>query len=171
MQPIPMEASMEIQSFLLHEASLLDEGRFDKWLDLLTDDVRYVMPVRWSVEPNREPGNLDGNDSIFSLFDDDKASLAIRVQRIKTGIAPSDVPESVVVRFVTNIRAEHAGNPGEFEVRSNFLVHQERRGRDTATFVGKRHDTLRRERGSLKLARRRIDLGQTILPATISILF
>ena len=34
-------------------------------------------------------------------------------------------------------------NPDLFEVRSNFLVHQERRGRHTSMFIGSRDDLLR----------------------------
>ena len=36
----------EVEQFLYHEARLLDERRLHEWLDLLTDDVRYWMPVR-----------------------------------------------------------------------------------------------------------------------------
>ena len=32
--------------FLVEEAAILDAGDWARWLGLLTDDVRYVMPVR-----------------------------------------------------------------------------------------------------------------------------
>ena len=34
----------EVEQFLFHEARLLDERKFDDWLDLLTDDIHYWMP-------------------------------------------------------------------------------------------------------------------------------
>ncbi len=40
----------EILDLLHREAELLDEGRLDEWLDLLTDDVTYQMPVRMTRE-------------------------------------------------------------------------------------------------------------------------
>ena len=36
----------EIEDFLYREAELLDDRRYEEWLDLLTDDVSYFMPMR-----------------------------------------------------------------------------------------------------------------------------
>ncbi len=38
----------EIEQFLYREARMLDNRQYHAWLDLLTDDVRYWMPVRTS---------------------------------------------------------------------------------------------------------------------------
>ncbi len=40
----------EIEEFLYQEAEILDERRFEEWLDLLTDDMRYFMPMRRNVK-------------------------------------------------------------------------------------------------------------------------
>ena len=40
----------EVEEFLYHEAELLDDRRFAEWLDLLTDDIRYWMPMRRNVK-------------------------------------------------------------------------------------------------------------------------
>ena len=39
----------EVTEFLLYEADLLDEHRYDEWLDLLTEDLSYTMPLRLNV--------------------------------------------------------------------------------------------------------------------------
>ena len=47
----------EVEDFLYHEAELLDERRYEEWLDLFTEDVHYWMPMRRNVpadEPERE---------------------------------------------------------------------------------------------------------------------
>ena len=44
---------LEIEDFLWIEADLLDDFRYEEWLDLLTDDVIYWMPIRRNV-PSRE---------------------------------------------------------------------------------------------------------------------
>jgi 3-phenylpropionate/cinnamic acid dioxygenase small subunit len=36
----------EIEEFFYQEAELLDERRYEEWLELLADDVRYWMPMR-----------------------------------------------------------------------------------------------------------------------------
>ena len=45
------EIIREVEQFLYREARLLDARRFHEWLELLTDDVRYWMPVRTSRYP------------------------------------------------------------------------------------------------------------------------
>jgi 3-phenylpropionate/cinnamic acid dioxygenase small subunit len=44
------ELRAEIEDFYYTEAQLLDERRFPEWLDLLTDDLVYFMPLRRNVK-------------------------------------------------------------------------------------------------------------------------
>jgi len=46
---VDRETVAEIQDFLYREALALDERRFRDWLDLLTDDMTYEVPVRVTV--------------------------------------------------------------------------------------------------------------------------
>ena len=42
------------EAFLLHEARLLDEARWDEWLALFTDDATYWVPSQpGQAEPPR----------------------------------------------------------------------------------------------------------------------
>jgi 3-phenylpropionate/cinnamic acid dioxygenase small subunit len=167
---VSVETQIEIEQFLAHEAQLLDEHRLDEWLALLADDHRYVMPTRESVEQPAD-GSSVLPPSGFALFDDDKDSLALRAGRMQSKVAPTEVPVSLVQRLITNIQVVDASVPGEYSVRSNFLIYQERRGRHASTFIGTRNDLLRRLGGSFEIARREIYLAQTLLPATISLFF
>jgi 3-phenylpropionate/cinnamic acid dioxygenase small subunit len=163
-----VELQQEIEAFMYAEARMLEDNRFDEWLDCFTDDVRYWMPVREHVEhQSGAPGSTDS----FALFDDDKQSLKLRTLRIKTGMAPSEVPLSVTQRLITNVMVKPAANTGEFEVYSTFMIYQERRGRHGVTFFGRREDLMRRGDGRLRIAYRKIELAQMILPSTISIFF
>jgi 3-phenylpropionate/cinnamic acid dioxygenase small subunit len=167
---VPVEIQIEIEQFLAHEARLLEENRLDEWLALLADDVRYVMPVRESVEQPADNSSAIPA-SAFALFDDDKNSLALRAGRMQSKVAPTEVPVALVQRLITNVAVARAEAPDQYQVRSNFLVHQERRGRHASTFIGMRDDVLRHTAGSFKIARREIRLAQTLLPATISLFF
>ncbi len=44
---------LELMQFYIREAWLLDERKFEEWLELFTDDVLYFMPRRKNV-PRRE---------------------------------------------------------------------------------------------------------------------
>ena len=39
----------EIEDFFHAEADLLDEREYDRWLELLTEDIVYWMPMRRNV--------------------------------------------------------------------------------------------------------------------------
>ena len=41
----------EVEQFLYREARWLDERRFHEWLELLTEDIHYWMPVRTNRYP------------------------------------------------------------------------------------------------------------------------
>jgi dibenzofuran dioxygenase beta subunit len=160
----------DIEAFLYAEARMLEVNRFDDWLHCFTNDVHYWMPVRQSVDSGN--ASAMARDT-FCLFDDDKKSLELRVLRIKTGDAHAEQPPSVTCRLITNILAEpesHVVN-GAWIVHSNFMVYQERRNQHGVSFYGRREDLLRLVDGKLKIAKRRIDLAQAILPTTISIFF
>jgi 3-phenylpropionate/cinnamic acid dioxygenase small subunit len=95
----------EIEDFLYEEADLLDQRRFGEWLDRLTDDLHYFMPMRRNVAfgTHAEHENTRAGQDI-SWFDEDKWTLSKRVEQIMTGIHWAEEPLSRVCHFVTNIR-------------------------------------------------------------------
>jgi 3-phenylpropionate/cinnamic acid dioxygenase small subunit len=167
---ITPELHLEIQTFLLREVEYLDDNRLNEWLTCLAEDVHYFMPIRSHAQP-KQTSNHNPVVSRFAYYDDDKSSLRMRVDRIATGIAHAEAPRSFTQRLISNVRVEATERASEFSVLSSFLAWQERRGRDLATFMGRRSDIIRIDNGALKIARRQVDLAQTILPGTISIFF
>ena len=45
----------EILDFLYREAELMDEGHFSNWLELMTEDLSYHMPLRVNRGRGVEP--------------------------------------------------------------------------------------------------------------------
>ncbi|MEO2140966.1 MAG: aromatic-ring-hydroxylating dioxygenase subunit beta, partial [bacterium] len=60
----------EIQDFLFREAELLDERNFEEWLDLLTDDIRYWMPMRRNVKANELDREFTREGQDINWFDE-----------------------------------------------------------------------------------------------------
>ena len=160
----------EIEEFLYHEAWLLDEGRLYEWVELFTDDARYWMPVRETIQGN-DSGIPEEGELAQPLFDDDKNFLLLRVKRLDTGLAHAETPRSRTRHLITNIWLGEDATPDEVPVYSNFLVYQARLERSEHFFLGKREDRLRKVDGQWKIAKRKIVLEQTLLPRTLSILF
>jgi dibenzofuran dioxygenase beta subunit len=157
---------VDLQQFLFHEAMLLDDGRFDEWLDLFDDDVLYFMPTR-EVTSNRGDGVRRLGELPF--FEDDKAHLRARVQRLKGALAHAEDPPSRTRRLVSNV-AIADGAPDLPKVRCNFIVFQSRLETTETFYVGRREDWLRPAGAAWKIARREIVLDHAVIPRTISIL-
>jgi biphenyl 2,3-dioxygenase beta subunit len=159
------ELRHEIEDFLYFEAELLDDRKLRDWLDLLTDDVRYWMPIRHN--PLERPEDL--SDELAKpghgyYFDDDKQSLRVRVERVYVKNAWAEMPPSRTRHFISNVRIK-SDNGSELEVHSNFLVYRTRMETDQDIFVGARQDILRRVNDSFKIAKRTIILDQAVLSA------
>ena len=133
----------EIEQFLYHEAALLDERRFEEWLDLLADDIRYLMPTRTNRDRRSTTTDLTDPEQA-AFFDETKSDLRRRVQRLQTGMAWAEEPPSRSRRIVTNVRIQAGDNESEYVARSNWMLYRTRNERDEQLFVGTREDRLRR---------------------------
>ena len=126
----------DVEQLLYREAHLLDSGEFREWLELLAPDLRYWAPVRAEVHRKQE---REDEASRLPLFDETKASLALRISRLETGLAWVENPATRTRRFVTNIVAENEAS-GLVHVRSNLLVFRSRSFADETILVGCRED-------------------------------
>jgi 3-phenylpropionate/cinnamic acid dioxygenase small subunit len=105
-------------------------------------------------------------------FEDGKVSLANRVKRFDTGMAWAEIPPSRTRHLVSNVEVEPIEGKEELLVRSVFLVYRSHLENDQEIYAGARRDTLRRENGGWKIARREIYLDQaTVLGKNLAIFF
>ena len=170
------ELISEIERFLYREARMLDDRRFHEWLDLLTDDVRYWMPIR----SNRYPANskaisvMDGSryeegalsgEGELAIMDEDKDSLTRRVERLDSGMAWAEDPPSRTRHFVANVEVEPGPTESELRVYSNIIMYRTRGEIEQEFYVGQREDILRRVEGQWKVAYRKVVLDQNVLLA------
>jgi 3-phenylpropionate/cinnamic acid dioxygenase small subunit len=173
----------EVEQFLYREARLLDERRFHEWLELLSEDIRYWMPVRSNRYPkaSKAISILDtdryaeeelAKEDELAILDETKETLARRVARLDTGMAWAEDPPSRTRHLIGNIEVEPGESESEVKVYSNFIVYRNRGETEQDFYVGARQDVLRRIDGAWKIARRKIVLDQNVLLAkNVSIFF
>lgn len=163
-----LDLMREIEDFLYAEADLLDEREYDQWLDLLTEDLVYWMPMRKNVSYKERDKDITEEDDLAWMHDD-KETMIKRVRQLQTGIHWADEPISRVSHVITNIRlAEPITSLGEGQkatTKCRFIVYRNRVEDETDLLVGRREDTLVRVNGELKIARRKIILDQSVLLA------
>ncbi|HUY20500.1 MAG TPA: aromatic-ring-hydroxylating dioxygenase subunit beta [Candidatus Binataceae bacterium] len=156
------------EELLFREAALLDSDRFEEWLEMLDDALRYFAPVRATLPRGVE--NL-ARPELVAHFDDRKADLAARVRRIRTGWAHAEEPSSRTRHIVANVRVlAMDAKDDTARVASNFIVFRSAGDRDERTFFGTREDTWRKTAGGWRLLERLIILDHNVIES-ISVFF
>jgi 3-phenylpropionate/cinnamic acid dioxygenase small subunit len=159
----------EMEDFLYHEAELLDERRYEEWLALLAEDVRYWMPMRRNVKFGELEREYTREGLDINWFDEGKETLTQRVQQILTGVHWAEEPLSRICHMVSNVQLLHVRPsvlaPLEVTVKCRFLIYRNRVDTETDFLVGKREDVVRRTNGQWKIRQRKIVLDQSVLLA------
>ena len=159
----------QIEEFLYQESEILDERRFEEWLDLLTEDVRYWMPMRRNVKFGELDREFTREGLDINWFDEGKDTLTRRVNQILTGVHWAEEPLSRICHMVSNVQVlqayPSASEPREVVVKCRFIIYRNRVETETDLLVGKREDTLRRVDDGWKIAQRKVVLDQNVLLA------
>jgi 3-phenylpropionate/cinnamic acid dioxygenase small subunit len=159
----------EMEEFLYDEAELLDERRYEAWLELLADDVRYWMPMRRNVKFGELEREFTREGLDINWFDEGKDTLTRRVQQILTGVHWAEEPLSRLCHMISNIQllavTPSVSEPSEVTVKCRFLIYRNRVETETDILVGKREDVLRWLNGQWKIAQRKVILDQNVLQA------
>ena len=151
----------EVEQFYYAEAALLDERQFSEWLDLLTSDIHYWMPIRRTVM-NSDLEQEFTQPGAMAFFDDDKKMLEARVKKLGSGYSWSEDPPSRTRHMIHNVRVL-AVDGDELLVESNFHLYRTRLESEEDAWLGRRRDRLRRVEGVLRIAMRHVFLDQTLI--------
>ncbi len=141
-----LKLARELEQFLFEEAALLDAGRFEDWLACFAADGRYWVPA--------EPGAEDPDQSL-SIFDEDRALLAVRVDRLRLPNAYAFEPPARTAHAVSNIQCWRDG--ATYVIRSKLLM-AEYRNETRRYFAATVTHRLVRDAGALRIALKRVDL-------------
>ena len=163
-RPAGAEVTHEVAQFLLLEADLLDDWRFTDWLELLAEDLHYWAPTRENrvYRERRFETNAPGGSA---YFEENRADMVQRVDRLETHMAWAEDPPSRTRHLVTNIRVFDTEVEGEYAASSNFLVYRTRGEREEDQIIGQRRDVVRRcpHASGFELARREIRFDMATL--------
>lgn len=139
----------EIEQFLYREARLLDTQRFEEWLDLFAEDACYWVPA----------GHDDIDPTVHvSIIHDDKAAMARRIKRLRSGHAYAQDPASRVHRIISNVEV---GEPDPanhlLEVNAMMLLVELARHRQTI-HSARCNFSLERQAEGWRIKRKKVNL-------------
>ena len=135
--------------FVVREARLLDEKRYEEWNALFTDDAYYWVPL--------VPDQEDGLNHTSHLYED-KLLRELRIERLKSPRAFSQQPPSRCHHLLQTPTVEDFDVEAKrFVVRSEFH-YTESQGDELNTFVGTCFHHLTVEGGALRMTLKRVNL-------------
>lgn len=147
--PVPEPAVLaQVTHLVGREARLIDEGRFEAWLDLFTEDCLYWVPI--------VPGGGDPTREVSHAFDD-RRRLTDRIYWLGTGLAFCQIPPSRTRRLISNVEVLDLPADGLRLVRSNFAVHEFRAGQ-MRTYAGWYGHVLAQSRGAWRIRVKQVNL-------------
>ncbi|KRE40882.1 3-phenylpropionate dioxygenase [Knoellia sp. Soil729] len=159
---LPFNDPLHLQAhhWLVNEAWLLDAQAYGEWLDLMTDDVHYLMPVRVTTALGAGFDTSPG----MAHFDENKYSLSRRVARFLTEHAWTEDPPSRLRHHLTNVRTFATEQEDHLIVESATLLFRSRGDVRAGSFVSAgREDLLRRVDSHWYLARRVIMVDDSVI--------
>jgi 3-phenylpropionate/cinnamic acid dioxygenase small subunit len=145
-----LPAETDLAAFVYREARLIDERRFQEWLDLFAEDGRYWLPMR------RDQTDPVAEQSI--TYEDKPLLLKARVLRLAAGKAYSDSPPVLCQHVLQAPEVEeldHAAN--RYRTRTAFIYAEFRQG-EQLVLAGTARHTLRLDAGALRIVEKRVDL-------------
>ena len=116
-----------VETFLFHEADLLDRWCLTEWDALFADEARYLVPPTDVIGDDADP-----DTSLFYVFDD-RTRIRERVVRLDKKGAHSEYPRSKTRHLVSNVLARREGDA--VHATASFAVWRSKDG-NTDVYVG-----------------------------------
>ena len=148
---VDIDLLREVEQFLFREARLADEGDYDGWEALWTDDGVYWIPANGDdIDPTTQ----------MSIIYDNRSRIALRIRQLKSDKRHAQNPRSRLRRILGNIEMldTDAGDDGDdVLVGANFFIYESRE-RGTTVWAGRSEYRLRRVDGAWRMARKKVML-------------
>ena len=142
-------ARQDLIDFVVREARLLDEKRFDEWNALFTDDAFYWVPLT--------PGQADGLNFTSHLYED-KLLRELRIERLKSPRAFSQQPPSRCHHLLQNPGIDVFDSKASRYVLRTPFHYTECQRDELNMFVGVCFHHLTVVAGGLRMTLKRVDL-------------
>ncbi len=139
----------ELRNFVVREARLLDDRRYEEWNALFTDDAYYWVPL--------VPDQPDGLNHTSHLYED-KLLRELRIERLKSPRAFSQQPPTRSHHLLQTPTVETADAAANAYVLRTEFHYTEAQGDEINFFVGTCWHHLSVDGGALKMRLKRVNL-------------
>jgi len=138
-----------VEQFLYQQADILDERKWDEWLDIFTDDGKYWMPA----DPEQTTG-----EGLPNIFYEDQYLMEMRILRVQHPYAHSQKAGHRCSHVVSNVIIESEDEAtGDIVCTSRFHM-VEYRLDEQRYFGGKYTHTLKNTDAGYQIQLQRVDI-------------
>jgi 3-phenylpropionate/cinnamic acid dioxygenase small subunit len=147
--PAPQDSDLlrEVEQFIYREARLADEGRYDDWEALWTDDAVYWVPANGD---DTDPGTQ------MSIIHDNRSRIATRIKQLRTGKRHAQTPPSRLRRIISNVELLE-NHSQDVLVGANFVIYESRE-RGVTLWAGRSEYRLRPSDDGWRMAGKKVVL-------------
>ena len=154
----------EIEDFIFYENRLLDDRKFEEWLELYREDAEYWMPA-WDVDDTL---TQDPKKEISLIYYPNRGGLEDRVFRIRTErSSATSIPEPRTGHYLNNLEILER-REAEVEVRYNWISYYYRY-QTTDHYFGTTWLTIDTSGPELKIRKKKIVLKNDFIHHVVDI--
>jgi benzoate/toluate 1,2-dioxygenase subunit beta len=145
---------------------LLDERRWDEWLELYTADSTFWLPM-WRDEEQLNEGTEDG---LAHMYYQNRKGIEDRITRIRTGKSPATSPLPRTAHLVSSIALRGQPGPDTMDLRATWVCHVLfTRARAQHAFFGRSEYALVHSGGGWKIKAKKVVLQNDDIPGVLDV--
>jgi benzoate/toluate 1,2-dioxygenase beta subunit/anthranilate 1,2-dioxygenase (deaminating, decarboxylating) small subunit len=158
-------AGQDVLELIHLENALLDERRWDEWLELFTTDCEYWVPM-WESEDTL---NTDPTRQLSHIYYSSRAGLEDRIARIRSGQSPASSPTARTTHVIGGI-LEFDRIGGSRNARSSWSCHVffPMTRKDYVLHGHSRYEIIGNT-GTLKIGKKHVQLLNDYIPTMLDI--
>jgi 3-phenylpropionate/cinnamic acid dioxygenase small subunit len=143
---------VEVERFIFDEAALVDQCRWQEWLEMYTEDMVYWAPS-WV---NEREMTTDPEGEVSIIYMNSRKELEHRIWRFTSGESPASYPLPRTNHIISNVRILE-DRRDSVVVASNWLT-QCYRNKEQFLYGGFYEHTLIRSDSGLKISQKKVVL-------------
>ncbi len=154
---------IEVEQFIYREAAMVDQSRWQEWLQMYTEDMIYWAPS-WV---NENELTTDPEAEVSIIYMNNRKELEHRIWRFTSGESPASYPLARTNHMVSNVTLTDI-NDDQIVASSNWMS-QTYRDKEQRIYGGFYEHTLVRQDGDLKISKKKVVLLNDVVDGFVDV--
>lgn len=154
---------VEVEQFIYREAAMVDQSRWQEWLEMYTEEMVYWAPS-WV---NENEMTTDPETEVSIIYMNNRKELEHRIWRFTSGESPASYPLPRTNHLVTNVAITDV--TGDQVTASSNWLSQSYRDKEQFIYGGFYEHTLVRQDGEFKISKKKVVLLNDVVTGFVDV--